>query len=84
MLHQTDHQPDDDRHADLQHDDDKAALQVEGTARVFVEAELEAFLREWDGEDGERCGENDELDENGMDTMGKDVVRIDLDEKSQI
>ena len=71
-LQQTDHQADDDEAA--VHPDDEAAVQVKGAARVFVEAELEAFLREWDGEDGQRCGESDDLDENIQ--MGKDVVRV--------
>ena len=71
-LQQTDHQPDDDEAA--VHPDDEAAVQVKGAARVFVEAELEAFLREWDGEDGQRCGETDNRYEKSQ--MGKNVLRV--------
>lgn len=63
---------------DLQADADKADLQVEGAARVFVEAELEALLREWHGEDGQRCGENDdrEKDDSEKDVVSMMIVRM--------
>ena len=69
---EADLQADDDEAA--VHPDDEAAVQVKGAARVFVEAELEAFLREWDGEDGQRCGETDNRYEKSQ--MGKDVARV--------
>ena len=42
-------------------------MQVKGAAGVFVEAKLKTLLREWDGEDGKRCGEEDVDHDHGND-----------------